>query len=116
MKEQDDLVETELPTAVNITAAQQKTLVKTLTIGTPKNSHLGNENSISDGSKFIEVHQVGQWVHEKRNELPDYDKHQMIIVIKSDEHVKMGLIGDIQQELRKANARKVIYKTREVAN
>ena len=113
MKEKEDLVETDIPVAVNITSAEQKTLVKTLTIGNPKNSLHGTAHVISDGSKFIELHQVGQWVHEKRNEIPDYNKHKMIIVIKSDEGVKMGLIGDIQQELRKANAKKVIYKTRE---
>lgn len=113
MKEKEDLVETEIPNAINITSAEQKTLVKTLTVGVPKNSSHGTTSAISDGSKFIEVHQVGQWVHEKRNELPDYDQHKMVVIIKSDESVKMGLIGDIQQELRKANARKIIYKTRE---
>ncbi|MFT6941136.1 MAG: hypothetical protein ACJASN_002633 [Cyclobacteriaceae bacterium] len=31
--------------------------------------------------------------------------------LKVDEEVKMGIVSDVQQELRKANARKLLYSS-----
>jgi biopolymer transport protein ExbD len=36
----------------------------------------------------------------------------MTVSIKADEQVKMGLVTDIKQELRKANSLKINYSTR----
>jgi len=50
-------------------------------------------------------------VNQKRDELPEYHKDQLIVMLKADESVSMGVISDIQQELRKSKARKVLYRT-----
>ncbi len=109
----DDRVKTQIPNAQNITKAEKKILLKTLIIGKPTSAGLGEGDLIYDGEKFISIDQIVQWTAEKRSELPDYYQDQMIVLIKADESVKMGMIGDIQQKLRDANARKVIYRTME---
>ncbi len=113
MKEKEDLQETRIPEAQNITKSEMKILLKTLMVGVPKDRKLGNSPLISDGQKFIKQDHLVQWVNEKKSEMPDYYRDQMIVLIKADESVKMGMIGDIQEKLREANARKVIYRTLE---
>ena len=113
IKETDDMVKAKIPDAQNITKAEKKILLKTLIIGKPKNQRYGDGDLIFDGEKFISMDQLIHWTNEKRSELPDYYQDQMIVLIKADENVKMGMIGDIQQKLRDANARKVIYRTLE---
>ncbi len=41
--------------------------------------------------------------------LDEVERDQITIALKVDENVKMGLISDVQMELRKANARKLMY-------
>ncbi len=50
----------------------------------------------------------------KRGEVQKDEKEipYMTTSIKSDESVKMGIITDIKQELRKANSLKINYSTR----
>ena len=38
---------------------------------------------------------------------------QLLLVMKIDEEAKMGIISDVQQQLREANARKIMYATPE---
>ena len=113
IKVTDEMVKAKIPDAQNITKAEKKILLKTLIVGKPNNPAYGESDLIYDGEKFIAMDQVVQWASEKRSELPDYYQDQMIVLIKADEGVKMGMIGDIQQRLRDANARKVIYRTLE---
>lgn len=103
-------VDPEIPKARNLTKAEMKTLVKELVVGYPKKG-TSNVPKISANDRLIELSGVTQWVNQVRNELPEAHKNQMIIKLKADINVDMGLINDIQQELRKANARKIIYET-----
>jgi biopolymer transport protein ExbD len=113
MKENDDLVHTQLPEAQNITKAEMKILVKTLIVGVPKNKSFGDQPLITDGHKFIELSHIVHWANEMKSELPDFYRDQMIVLIKADESVNMGVIAVIQEKLKEANARKVIYRTTE---
>lgn len=113
MKEKENLVTAEIPQAQNITKPEMKILLKTLMVGQPKEVSLGSSPLISDGKKIIKLENLKHWAAEKKGELPNYYQDQMIVLIKADENVKMGLIGDIQEKLREANTRKVIYRTLE---
>lgn len=111
IRKDEKLVEYKVPSAQNITQAEMKTLVRELQIGLPKNPALGKEPLISTGKKYIGVDDIAAWVEQERTTLPEAYKDQMIIVLKADEAVKMGLIADIQQKLRKSNARKILYRS-----
>ncbi len=111
IRKDEKLVEYKVPRAQNITQAEMKTLVRELQIGIPKNPALGKEPLISTGKKYIGVDDIAAWVEQERTTLPEAYKDQMIIVLKADEAVKMGLIADIQQKLRKSNARKILYRS-----
>ena len=89
----------------------RKELIREINIGTPINREMGDSEVISVDNRVITKEQLAQWVVEQKESLPESLKDQMIIVIKADEYVKMGLINDVQEELKKVNARKIVYRT-----
>jgi biopolymer transport protein ExbD len=38
-----------------------------------------------------------------------YSRDQIIILLKADGDVPMGIVSDVKQELRKANARRIVF-------
>lgn len=110
IKSDKKLVDPEEPQAREITKADKKILIKELIIGKPLATSAGMEYKLVAGDQFIGIDQLRQWVSVQRDELPEYYKDQMIVMLRADKSVKMGLISDVQQELRKSNARKVLYR------
>jgi hypothetical protein len=69
----------------------------------------GDEPKIQANDVFIEVKDVIMWVEKEKAKLDEVERDQITIAFKVDEKVKMGLISDVQMQLRKANARKLMY-------
>ncbi len=111
-KSQDQL-KVEIPQAQAITKIQKKFLIREIHVGFPKNTNLGTAPRISAGERIIDISELGNWVNEQKTDLGEAYKDQMIVMLKADIDVDMGLIGDIQVELRKHNARKVLFRTLE---
>ena len=110
IKNDKKLVDPEEPHAREISKPDMKILVKELIIGKPLETSSGLEYKLVADDQYISMGQVRQWVNAKRDELPAYYKDQLIVMLRADKSVKMGLISDVQQELRKSNARKVLYR------
>ncbi len=101
-----------IPKATELRKLQRKSLVSYLYVGKPRNTaKFGDEPKIQANDVFIEVRDIGQWIEKERAKLDEVERDQITIALKSDKDVKMGLISDIQMELRKANARKLMYST-----
>ncbi|MCP4460068.1 MAG: biopolymer transporter ExbD [Cytophagales bacterium] len=113
MKKQDDQVKLKTPEAHALTEVQKQFLIKELHVGKPKNSSLGIGYKISAENKMIQLSEIGHWVETQRATLDETYKDQMIVLLRADENVDMGFITDIQQELRKYKARKILYRTLE---
>jgi len=111
-KSQDQL-KVEIPQAQAITKIQKKFLIRELHVGFPKNPSRGTVPRISANERIIDLSEIGNWVHEQKTDLGEAYKDQMIVMLKADIDVDMGLIGDIQMQLRKYNARKVLFRTLE---
>lgn len=109
-QDQQEIIE---PKAHAITKVDQKNLIRELTIGKARDRRFGDQEIIMDKDGPIAIDDLVQWTLEQKNTLPEYQKPQMIVMIRADKHVKMGLISDIQEELRKANTRKVLYRSRD---
>ncbi|MEQ8469909.1 MAG: biopolymer transporter ExbD [Marinoscillum sp.] len=107
----EDKVQISYPKAKAMTTIQMKTLVRELSVGKPNDNRYGSEDIITVGNRIIRVEDIPQWIIEEKAGLPEAYKDQMIVLLKADESVKMGLISDIQQQLRKSDARKVVYRT-----
>ena len=103
-------VQQRLPKATELRKLQRKSLVSYLYMGKPRNvSMFGDAPKVQANDVFIEVADVIRWVESEKTKLDEAEKDQITIAIKADEEVQMGLISDVQMELRKANARKLMY-------
>ncbi len=99
-----------VPHATELRKLQRKSLVSYLYIGEPKlTSQWGTEPKIQANDVFIEPKDIVLWVTQQKDQLDEVERDQITIALKVDEEVKMGLISDVQLELREANARKLLY-------
>jgi len=103
-----------IPGAKELTKLQKKSLVKHLYIGAPKKAEIwGKEPKIQADDNFIEAKDVVLWVQRRKAELKEHEREQITIDLKVDEEAKRGLVSDIELQLRKANARKLLYTTKQ---
>jgi len=100
-----------IPGATELRKLQRKSLVSYLYIGKPKISNFGVEPLIQANDVFIAVDDIVLWVSQEKDKLSEVERDQITIALKVDREVKMGLIGDVQMELRIVNARKLMYTT-----
>ena len=112
LRETEIMVKQKLPRATQLTKIERKSLVSYIYIGEPKNVSLyGDEPKIQTNDVFITVDDVVQFVNQEKDKLSEVERDQITMSMKVDVDVKMGIISDVQQELRKANARKVLYSS-----
>ncbi len=114
MRENTINVEQRIPPATELKKLQRKSLVAHLNIGKPK-PHLipvlGAEPRIQANDVYIETDNLVKWVLEEKDQINEVERDLMTVALKVDKEVKMGLISDIQLELREANARRLLYTT-----
>ena len=110
LRKSDDNLKYKIPTAEQLKQIDEKSLISQITIGTPKDTEtFGTEPRIEVDGKFIEVKDIIPFIMKEKDKLPTYQRDQIIVMLKADEDVPMGLITDVTQELKKANARRIIY-------
>ncbi|MEQ8584017.1 MAG: biopolymer transporter ExbD [Marinoscillum sp.] len=111
IKTKEEMITVEIPKAQALTKVDQKSLLREISIGLPKSSRYGSSPSIEAGGRIISLEELPQWGIEQREQLPEAQKDQMIILLRADEHVSMGLVSDVQEKLKEINARKILYRT-----
>jgi biopolymer transport protein ExbD len=105
-------VKQQIPKATQLRKLMRKTLVANLYIGEPNKPVLyGKEPKIQADDVFIEPKDIIRWVNEKKSELAENERDQLTVSLKVDKDAKRGIISDVEIELRKANARKLLYAT-----
>jgi len=115
LKDEDPKVKVTPPQASELTQIESKHLVQYINIGPAATKRdqevLGTAPLIQLNDYFASEDQVVPWVDEKRAKLPESEKNKMIVALKVDQDTKMRLVTDVKQELRKANALKILYNT-----
>lgn len=109
LRETEIKVEQDIPRAEQLVKLEKKKLVSYLYVGKPKDIALGTEPLVQANDAFIGVDGIVQWVNQEKSGLSEAEKDQITISMKVDKNTKMGIIVDIQTELREANARKIMY-------
>ncbi|MFT4804829.1 MAG: biopolymer transport protein ExbD [Marivirga sp.] len=110
LRETDILVQQNIPRAQQLKKLERKSLVSYLYIGPPKKSEIfGTEAKIQANDVFIEPSGVLLWVANQKDQLAEAERDKITIALKVDSEAKMGIVSDVQQKLRKANARKLMY-------
>jgi len=116
MRETEMLVENILPQATEVKKLERKSLVSYIYIGTPKGKNrkmkYGQEAKIQLNDAYARVSDIQSFVIAERETRAEEEIPLLTTSIKADVNVKMGIISDIKQELRKAQAYKINYSTR----
>ncbi|MCR5243902.1 MAG: biopolymer transporter ExbD, partial [Bacteroidales bacterium] len=72
----------------------------------------GTEARIQLNDSFKETSDIRDFIAAEREALSEGDRPLMTTVIKGDSDVRMGIITDIKQELRRCSALKIMYQAR----
>lgn len=112
MRENETKVEQNLPKATQLKKLEKKNLVSYIYIGKPRETHrFGNEPRIQVNDVFISPEEVIQYIEQERAKLDEADQSRLTMSMKVDSEAKMGLITDVQEQFKEANALKVMYST-----
>jgi biopolymer transport protein ExbD len=98
LREVDVYVKYQLPEAKSIEKIENKRLVSYIWVG--------NDGRIQLNDALVKVEEIQPLMYKKRVSLPN-----VIVSLRIDKNSEMGLVTDIQQELRKADARRINYST-----
>ena len=112
LREQDILVKQILPKADQLIKIQKKSLVSHIYIGKPRNVGIyGEEPKIQTNDVFKEPDDLTQFVSQEKDKLSEVERDKITMALNVDVEVKMGIVSDVEQVLRKSNARKILYKS-----
>lgn len=98
LREVDVFVEFKLPEAKAIEKIENKRLVSYIWVG--------NTGRIQVNDSIVKLEEIQDIMYKKRQDLPN-----VIVSMRVDKNSEMGLITDIQQELRKAYCLRINYST-----
>ncbi len=111
MRDKDMMVKNSLPSATEITKMENKAMVDFIFVGAPLDARYGTAPRIQLDDSFATIEDI-QLFKEKAKETRDEAEWPLISSsLKVDKEVKMGLVTDIKQELRRIGALKIVYST-----
>ncbi len=112
MRESSIEVQQRIPQATQLRKLAKKSLISYLYIGEPrKTEQFGKEPKIQANDVFIEPKDIIQWVNMEKADMEEVERDAITISLKVDSEAKRGIIADVETELRKANARKILYSS-----
>ncbi len=109
-------VQNRMPEASEVQKLEKKALVSFIYIGAPKMSKMyGTESRIQLNDSFRNVADIPEFIYLEREARNEADRPLLTTSLKVDREVKMGVVTDVKQELRKVGAFKINYSTRKKA-
>jgi len=108
-------VQVKVPDATEISKLEKKSLVSYVFVGTPSKQYqrlFGTEPRIQLDDKFAGISDISSFILAEREARDEAEIPFMITSLKVDENVKMGIVQDIKQELRKVSALHINYSSR----
>ena len=113
MREVSLKVKMKLPEATEVQKLEKKSLVSYIYIGPPTNAKTyGTESRIQLNDQFAKITDVIPFIESERLARSESDRPLLTTSLKCHEEVRMGLITDVKQELRKCGAFRLTYSTR----
>ncbi len=114
MREVDLKVNIRVPEATEAKKLEKKSLVSYIYVGKPLprfQAKFGTEPRIQLNDQFRTVNDIEDFIAQARDQLNEADRNKLTVSLKVDENTKMGVITDIKQALRRANALKINYSS-----
>ena len=112
MRDVELKIQVTVPQATQGKKLEKKSLASFIYIGAPLQnlrSTFGSEPKIQLNDAFKEVDDIQDFIVQEREQLDEADKTKMLVSLKVDKDTKMGVVVDVKQSLRRANALKIMY-------
>ena len=118
LRETENKVIVKLPEATEVVKLERKDLSANINIGTPVRhlqSMFGTDARIQLNDSFKTVDDIRDFIAAEREAMSEADRQLMTVSIKADQDVRMGIITDVKQELRRCSALKIMYAANKAA-
>ena len=117
-RQTETVVTVKLPEATEIAKLDRKDLASYINIGTPLTtyqSQYGTDARIQLNDAFSNIDDIRDFIAASRESMSEADRPFMTVALKVDENVRMGIVTDVKQELRRCSALRIMYSTRRKA-
>ena len=115
MRDTEQKVMVTTPEASEVVKLERKDLNSYINIGTPiktLQAKYGTDARIQLNDSFKTVDDIRDFIAAERDSKSEADRQLMTVSIKADQDVRMGIITDVKQELRRCSALKIMYSAR----
>ncbi len=117
MKEVSLKIQLTQPEATELSKLEKKSLVTYIYIGVPQKQYqstFGSEPRLQLNDQFATVDDIRSYIVQERESMRENDRSRMTVSLKADYDTPMGIITEVKQSLRKAQALKISYSARQV--
>ncbi|MCX7743728.1 MAG: biopolymer transporter ExbD [Flavobacteriales bacterium] len=118
MKEVTLKVVVRKPDATQATKLENKSLISNIYIGKPLpryQNQYGDQPLLQLDDAFAKPKDVAPWVLQEIEKTAEFERSKRTVSLKVDREVKMGIVTDVKEQLREANALKINYSARKAA-
>ena len=119
LRETTLLVDIKMPKATEIEKLERKDLTSYIYIGTPilsEQGTMGTDARIQLNDAFKTTNDIRDFIAAEREKLSEVDRQLMTVSLKIDRDVRMGIVTDVKQELRRCSALKIHYSAVKAEN
>ena len=106
------------PEASEVVKLERKDLNSYINIGSPTlqyQGQYGTDARIQLNDAFRTTDDIRDFIAAERDALSEADRQLMTVSIRADQDVRMGIVTDVKQELRRCSALKIMYSARKPA-
>jgi biopolymer transport protein ExbD len=104
------LTKVDLPTASELQKLEEKSLVVYISVGQKLTEKTpSSAPSIQLNSDFVALEDLPSALKQLKATLPFEDQNKMIVVMKMDKNIRMGLVSDIKKALKEADLLTIHY-------
>ena len=107
MKENQMKVKFQEPQGTKLERLTKKSTVSHIYIGKPFKG--GQQDAVQVNDRIVEASEVEDFIAAERKRMSPEDVKKMTVSITADRKANMGVITDVKQSLRRANALKILY-------
>lgn len=115
MREDELSVENTLPMANQVEKLEDRNMLVYIYVGKPTAAYqkqFGENAVIQLGDKISPAARVFDYVNTKRNGMAEDIQDRMMVSLKVDQKATIGVLTDVKEQLRRANALKINYTAR----
>ena len=115
MRETENKVLVKLTEASEVAKLERKDLTANINIGSPTRQYqalYGTDARIQLNDSFKTIADIRDFIASERDAMSEAERSLMTVNLRVDEDVRMGIVSDVKQELRRCSALKIMYAAR----